>query len=246
MNLVIDIGNTRYKAAVFEGENLLESVEDSHWAAVQALYSRYSCQYGIVCSVRGFQEAIEEELQAALPAPPLLLGHHTPVPLQNLYHTPETLGMDRLAAVVGAQGLYPNQSCLVIDAGTCITYDLIDAQGRYHGGLIAPGVAMRLQAMHHFTQKLPLLDWQSTFGLPHLAGKSTAEAMQGGAVRGVVREMEGLIGDFAVQYPDLRVLICGGDTFFFESMIKHPIFAIQKLVLFGLNRILRYNVLQKN
>jgi len=216
MNLVIDIGNTRYKAAVFEEEKLLESVEDSHWAAVQALYGRYACQYGIVCSVRGLQEAIAEELRAVLPMPPLQLSYHTPVPLQNLYHTPETLGMDRLAAVVGAQGLYPAQNCLVIDAGTCITYDLIDAQGRYHGGLIAPGLAMRLQAMHHFTQKLPLLDWKSSLELPDLAGKSTAEAMQGGAIRGGLREMEGLIEDFARQYPDLQVLICGGDTFFLK------------------------------
>ena len=246
MNIVIDIGNTRYKAAVFEEEQLVESIESKDWEAVTALCCRYACQYALLSSVRKPEANLLEALQGVLSSPLLLLSHQTPVPLQNLYHTPETLGMDRLAAVVGAQGLYPQHNCLVIDAGTCITYDLVDAQGRYQGGLISPGVALRLQAMHHFTQKLPLLPWEASQALPALEGKSTAEAMQGGAVRGTIQEMEGLIGSFAIQYPDLKVLICGGDTFFFESMIKQPIFAVQKLVLFGLNRILRYNVSQKN
>ena len=150
--------------------------------------------------------------------------------------------MDRLAGVVGAKTLYPENNCLVIDAGTCITYDFIDATGVYQGGSIAPGIRMRLEAMHTFTANLPLPDWNPQTSRPSLVSKSTEQALISGAANGTIAEAEQIIATFQEQYASTQVLVCGGDRNFFESTIKHPIFAVRNLVSIGLNRILEHNV----
>jgi type III pantothenate kinase len=168
-----------------------------------------------------------------------MLDHKLPLPIKNNYGTPETLGVDRIAAVCGAQQIFPFQNCLVIDAGTCVTFDIIDKDGVYYGGAISPGMHMRFKAVHTFTARLPLI---SPVPEAKLIGDSTETSIQSGVINGMAAEMVGIIQRYQVKFNDLRVILCGGDTLFFENKLKASIFASPELVLVGLNSILIYNV----
>jgi len=163
----------------------------------------------------------------------------TPLPIRLKYTTPETLGKDRVAAAVGAFHLFPKENCLVVDAGTCLTLDVVSAEGEFLGGNISPGIEMRLKAMHHFTAKLPLVEKVETLG--DWLGDSTKNAMLNGAELGALLEVEGFIGWCQVKFPSLRVVLTGGDADFFVKHTKTKIFAHQNLVLIGLNQILQHN-----
>lgn len=237
MNIVVDSGNTYAKIGWFSGDNLLRyrtmlSFQD----LIQLIKSELPEQimYSSVSRSREeFLKALDEDI------PVLNLSGETPVPIRKDYETPATLGADRVAAAVGAHWLFPASDVLVIDMGTCITYDLVDREGTFQGGLISPGVRMRFNALHTFTKRLPLFDPENS---PDLIGKSTKQAMQSGVMNGMLAEIEGIIERYRNKTPDLRVVICGGDVPFFESSLKPPIFAVPELVLIGLNRILTYNV----
>ena len=164
------------------------------------------------------------------------------LPIRIGYETPHTLGRDRIAAVVGAQSLRPGSNILVIDAGTAITYELLEASGLYVGGNISPGMTTRFRALHHFTQKLPLVSEPEEV---LLVGVSTESAIQAGVVNGIVLEMDGYIDLLRLKYPGLLVFLTGGHSFYFERRLKNRIFADINLVLIGLNRILEYNVENK-
>jgi len=173
----------------------------------------------------------------------LLLSETTPLPFQNLYRTPQTLGKDRLAVVAGSQALFPGQTCLVVDAGTCITYEILTAEGAYTGGNIAPGLRMRLQAMHTFTAKLPLTEPGET---EIRIGYDTRSALMNGAQEGILFEIEGYANYCREQFGAVQVLLTGGDADFLSKKLKSEIFVDQNLVLRGLDQILSYNVhLQK-
>jgi type III pantothenate kinase len=237
-NLTVDIGNTAVKYALFADDALVCSGQvaadtdllgDSRLAQPDNL---------IVASVRaGYSELLT---RLVVPGKKLTLTYETPVPVTNLYETPQTLGADRLAAVIGANYLYPEADCLVIDAGTCITTDFVDRDKNYHGGSIGLGLEMKFRALHTFTQKLPLI--QGVRESVPLAGRNTAEAIRSGVLNGTVAELNGIIGTYRNQSPQLAVVLCGGDAAFFETNLKAPIFVVPELVLIGLNRILNYNV----
>jgi type III pantothenate kinase len=237
LDVVIDIGNTRIKFGLFEQGKLLE--EGSALKVEQLLeqLQPFSVQDVIVSSVALPEPALLERLPHT--GMLLELSHNTPLPVQNLYHTPQTLGTDRLAGVVGANWLFAGQNCLVIDAGTCITYDFIDKDGHYHGGSISPGIDMKFKALHTFTGRLPLTE---RTGNAPLIGQNTREALQSGVIVGTVAEVQGIIARYQQCYPNLTVVFCGGDAAFFETNLKAPIFVIPELVLLGLHRILDYNV----
>lgn len=239
MNLIIDIGNTVAKIAVFDGEELMDIVYDSNRTLehLEEICARYPVEHAIVATVVDLTEEVERRLQA-LPCPLLRLGADTPLPVENLYETPGTLGYDRMAAVVGACARMPGKDILVIDAGTCITYEFIDAAGRYHGGNISPGLHMRFHALHRFTGRLPLVEAE---GRNEPMGKDTETAIRAGVLQGIRYEMEGYIRVMKEKYPGLLVFLTGGDEFSFDTNIKSIIFADKFLVLKGLNRILAYN-----
>ncbi|MGD1843646.1 MAG: type III pantothenate kinase [Thermonemataceae bacterium] len=241
-HLIVDVGNTLYKASIFEASDQQVAIETTTWQSVIDFAQKYAPQRGIVSSVREKNTPLIQSLDSLLSYPLLWLDYTTSLPITNAYDTPHTLGMDRLAGVVGAKTLYPENNCLVIDAGTCITYDFIDATGVYQGGSIAPGIRMRLEAMHTFTANLPLPDWNPQTSRPSLVSKSTEQALISGAANGTIAEAEQIIATFQEQYASTQVLVCGGDRNFFESTIKHPIFAVRNLVSIGLNRILEHNV----
>ncbi|MEM1218043.1 MAG: type III pantothenate kinase [Bacteroidota bacterium] len=238
MHLAIDVGNTRTKIALFESEKLvhLEKVPllTEEWFAQWAY--NHSPKKAILSSVGTRNPALIAELQARYPL--IVLDHQTPLPIANEYRTPETLGKDRVAAVVGAFQLYPGKSNVVIDAGTCITYDLITHDGIYYGGNIAPGITMRLDAMQHFTARLPQPGRSDIHGL---LGDSTNTALQNGAQLGAILEAEGFIKRCEATYGELNVILTGGDADFFDKYLKRNIFVNQNLVLHGLNQILIYN-----
>ncbi len=237
MNIVVDSGNTYAKIGWFSGENLLRYQTMLTFPDLIQLIKSELPERIMYSSVSRSTEEFVEALGENIPV--LNLTGETPVPIRKDYETPQTLGADRVAAAVGANWMFPESDVLVIDMGTCITYDLVDREGVFQGGLISPGVRMRFNALHTFTKRLPLFDPEHN---PQLIGKSTKQAMQSGVMNGMLAEIEGIIERYRNKMPDLRVVVCGGDIPFFESSLKPPIFAVPELVLIGLNRILTYNV----
>lgn len=245
MNLIVDIGNTRTKIAFFQKNTLVEKaiVEAVTLDALSALVKGRNIE-GAIMSITGQdREGIEGWLQKRYFF--IKMATETPLPIENLYSTPQTLGKDRLAAVVAAQSLYPQKNCLVVDSGTCITYNFINNKGQFLGGNIAPGLSMRLKAMHHFTAKLPLIarNTENTEGgVEKLVGQSTEQAMLNGAQIGLLSEVEGFVKRFKNEFGTLKVLITGGDGAFLSEnlQIKNSVYE-PNLVLMGLNRILNFN-----
>ena len=235
-NVVVDIGNTKIKAAVFEEDRIIQRVSA---VSLEEIYQSLEDPnlHFIFSTVRHNQDEILEVFKSQKT---LILTHETPVPLQIDYETPETLGLDRLASAVGAYHLQQND-VLVIDAGTCITYDLITKPGVFRGGVIAPGLNMRMKSMSHFTASLPDIseNWLSIS--ERTPGKSTKECLLQGSKQAMIHEMNGFIAQFTEEYPKLSVILTGGDGPCFESKLKAHIFADFNLVLVGLNRILNYN-----
>lgn len=241
MNLAIDIGNTRTKAAVFEGGALVHYEEwpNGHAPDFFEYATNQAVQNIIFSNVAG---AVPLKVQEQLQQHFCFFELHatTPTPINNQYETPETLGRDRLAAVVGAHALFPGENCLIVDAGTCITYDWLTAAGDYLGGNIAPGLSMRLQAMHEFTARLPAVEIGEG-GAPAI-GRSTKMALRSGAQRGVCLEIEGYTQWSLAEFGAIRALMTGGDAIFLGNKLKSEIFVNHHLVLIGLNKILEYNV----
>ena len=239
LNLIIDIGNTMAKVALFDNNDIVEVLTESNYSlgCLAELCARYPIEQGIVATVIDLNEQVLTDL-AALSFPLLWLNHQTPLPVVNLYETPETLGYDRMAAVVGANEQFPDKDILVVDAGTCITYEFIDSKGQYHGGNISPGMQMRFKALHQFTGRLPLID---SNGRKLPMGRDTETAMRAGVLKGIEYEISGYIESMKHKYPELLVFLTGGDDFSFDTKLKSVIFADRFLVLKGLNRILNYN-----
>lgn len=239
MNLIIDIGNTSTKLAVFERDTLagVFSEPGQSMQTLPQLISTYKIERGIAVTVADIRADVLERLKN-LPFPLLWLNKDTPLPVTNLYRTPGTLGYDRIAAVVGAYDRFPGKDLLVIDAGTAITYEFIDAKGRYHGGNISPGVHMRLKALNQYTSHLPLVSPEGE--LPPI-GQDTETAIRAGVMKGIEYEIRGYIISLRDKYPGLLVFLTGGDGFSFDSKLKNIIFADRFLVLKGLNRILNDN-----
>jgi type III pantothenate kinase len=239
MNLCIDIGNTFTKVAVFDGDNLLhqESLTGFGIDEVEKLKKNFGVKRVIISSVKEDNPRFYKEV-GNLFEKIIILNSGTKVPITNEYKTPETLGKDRLAVVIGANYLYPGRNLLVIDAGSAITFDFIDDKAAYKGGNIAPGLSMRFRALSEFTSRLPLLCPQNEFPL---LGGNTSEAIISGVQNSIIFEVDAYIAQLGKLYPDVITLITGGDAKFFDNKVKNTIFVIPNLVLIGLNRILNFN-----
>ena len=239
MNLIIDIGNTVAKLAVFDGDKVVEVLRGSNHSldCLTILRHKYPIERGILASVIRLSNTIRRQLRE-VDFEVLELDCHTPVPITNMYKSPQTLGMDRLAAAVGANYLMPQKNLLVIDAGTALTYEFIDAEGKYWGGNISPGLYVRFKTLNACCDKLPLIDRRGD--LPEF-GYDTETAIRAGVIHGMEFEIAGYIRLMQKKYPDLLVFLTGGDKFSFDANLKSIIFADRFLVLKGLNRILNYN-----
>ncbi len=239
MNLTIDQGNSSTKIGFFDKGELISTykLKFLEKKALEELISLHRPDKGIISSV-----SVEADpnlinwLQKSLKTL-ILFNHQTPLPFKNSYNTPQTLGKDRLAALAGAQGIYPNTPLLVIDAGTAITFDLL-VNDEYLGGNISPGLQMRFRALHQQTTRLPLVSPQQV----SFWGKSTTEAIVAGVQNGLLMEMSAYYEKIRQIHPEAKIIITGGDTDFFVKNIKNIIFVHSNLVLLGLNRLIEYNV----
>ena len=235
MNLVIDIGNTRIKAAVFDGKKLIAChiIKSFKESSFTALINRYAIRAVIFSSV------VKEEkiLGASEILQVFYLNHNTALPIVNDYATPATLGTDRLANACGAALLFKNKNCLTLDAGTCLKFDLITADAHYKGGAISPGLNMRYKALHDYTGRLPLVKQTDNVAL---TGNTTQTSIASGVQNGIIAEAEYLIAEYKKLYKGLKVVVTGGDMTFFADRLKTHIFAAPDLTLVGLNSILNY------
>ncbi|GAB3899250.1 type III pantothenate kinase [Larkinella knui] len=240
MNIAIDWGNSTIKAGFFDRGKLMEAYPTLSVESLQGLIETHLPEAVVVSSTNRPADQMRQQLRLKPATRWLNVDGYTPVPMEKRYDTPHTLGTDRIASAVGAKVRFPQDDCLVIDMGTCVTYDYVDAESVFHGGMISPGFRMRFRAMHSFTERLPLVEPDEL--RPSLLGKNTRQAMQAGVVNGLLAELNGIIEAHRREHPNIKVLICGGDAPFFESSLKPPIFAVPELVLIGLNRILQHNV----
>ena len=240
MNLIIDIGNTVAKLAVFQQDELLqkEVVEQIKISEkIADIFRRYPQIEKVgVSNVSSVTVELPEKLQQQ--ARVVELSAATRLPFRNLYGTPQTLGNDRKALVAAAVKHYPRQNVLVIDAGTCITYDFKNAADEYLGGGISPGLSMRFKALNTFTANLPLVK----AGEPNLIGNSTVSSINSGVVNGTLLEIEGVINEYSNQHENLMTIITGGDASFLSINLKNGIFANSNFLLEGLNYILEFNI----
>ncbi|MFC0517994.1 type III pantothenate kinase [Mucilaginibacter angelicae] len=237
-SLVIDIGNTLIKIAVFKLDEMLEAnqYEAIDMPVLDALLYKYNPVKAIISSVKKNTEAWQAGLGQKIP----LIHFNTLMTsgINNCYLTPETLGPDRLAAVIGAYNMFPGQNSLVITGGTAITYDGVDTGGNYFGGSISPGLNMRYKALNNYTAGLPLIDADADFDAPY--GNNTTTAIRSGVQNGVKYELTGFIESYKTGDEQLNIILSGGDSIFFDTLLKNSIFAryikIEPyLVLKGLN-----------
>lgn len=244
MNLIVDIGNSLVKLAVFEKGGLVAQRSARYPSAsdFEALLQGRRAGRAIVESTRGDADEIVELVRGYADRV-LEFTPQTPVPIGNAYRTPETLGRDRLAAAVGATVLYPGRNVLIVDFGTAVTIDLVTADGTFRGGCISPGMRMRFRALHDYTARLPLC---SATEREELLGGSTDEAIRQGVMNSIAFEIEGYMTRMREKIDDLCVIFTGGDAKYFAKRIKNTIFANRNLVFCGLDRILEYNASEEH
>lgn len=237
MNLIVDIGNSYAKAAVFDGSRMVEHLRfrEELTGKIDALLADFPIEACAYASVGIPRPDVAERLQHEVPFVLQVTGE-TPTPLRMGYLTPATLGADRLAASVGAASLCPGKDLLVVDAGTCVTYDYVSADARYLGGLISPGLGMRLRALHEQTARLPLV---SADGEVQAVGGDTATAIRSGVMLGLEHEVRGFIRSFKNHHADGCVFITGGNGYRFAREVEAE--RSDALVEIGLNAILLYN-----
>lgn len=237
MNLIADIGNNSAKFFLFNENQIVLHTRrtDGVFDIIREWKGQYNIKHAIVSSVVDLTQEQKSQFEA-LGCPLLWFNSMVKTPLKVTYRTPETLGSDRLAAAVGAWNTTPGHNLLVIDAGSAITIDFVDRTGTYCGGNIAPGIKMRLKALHHFTGRLPMVEKE---GDTPMYGYNTDSAIRSGVLRGVAHEIEGYIQEAREKYGDVFVFLTGGDENSLKNMIKSRIFADKNLVAKGLNGILQ-------
>ena len=239
MNLILDIGNTRIKLAVFQEHTIVEhKITSSHKVEkeIAKMRKKYAIANVILSSVGEIKHNDLEELNEFKNV--VILDHTVKIPFNNNYKTPKTLGVDRIALVSAAIQQYASHNVLVIDAGSCITYDFVDRQKTYFGGAISPGINMRYQSLNMFTANLPKLE-KSEFSL---IGGDTNSSIHSGVLKGILYEIDGVIAEYQHKFPNLTVVLTGGDTNFLAKKLKSSIFANPNFLLEGLNSILIHNL----
>ena len=237
MKLIIDIGNTAVKTALFEEKQLISSavLNDCTLQNILVFVKQQTISHTIISSVKAVDTDIEQIIQYF---DAHLLSENTPLPITIDYKTPNTLGKDRIAGVVGASFLFPKQDVLVLDAGTCLTIDFINKRKVYKGGRISPGIGMRYKALNQFTSKLPLCEFsENSMAL----GDDTHSSIISGVQQGILAEVREIINIYEMENKHTIIVVTGGDCFFFEKELKSSIFANPFLVMEGLNEILDYN-----
>lgn len=240
MNLIIDVGNTFTKFAIYSNNEQLFFHKSETKKIISGfrhvLKKKYPIKKAIISSVGKLNKTKIEILKNALNL--TILNASVSLPFKNNYGTPRTVGADRLALVSASIKNFPNKNVLIIDAGTCITYDFVNSKNEYLGGAISPGIRLRYKSLNNLTAKLPLLDSKQP---QNIIGNSTSESIHSGVVNGIVMEIDGVVNEYQTKFEDLTVILTGGDTEFLSNQLKSSIFAHSNFLLEGLNFILEYN-----
>ncbi len=237
--LILDFGNTLKKIAVFGDETMLDyrATESDAIQIIEEFRQTYkSLQHAILCNVVKVDIHLIAYLKSNFSF--VHFTHETAIPIQNQYLTPQTLGKDRLAAAIGAWHTFPCENILIIDAGSSITYDLVSKTGEYLGGAISLGIRLKAKALHQFTDMLPLATIPEN---APMLGNDTMTCLNSGIVNGIIAEVNGMIENYQSLYNDLKIILTGGDVYYFEKSLKYNIFVAENLVLKGLNYILQFN-----
>jgi type III pantothenate kinase len=244
MYLIIDLGNTNKKFALYSKGRLkkIKAFPEIKLSLVREFVSANpGITHCILSSVIDYPSSIRNYLQKKFFF--IEMDDHTPLPVKNLYKTPQTLGKDRLAAAVAGHMRFSRDPVLVVSAGSCITFDVINEKGEYLGGSISPGIQMRFRALHTFTGKLPLITGKNRIAL---TGTSTGDSILSGVINGSLSEVEGIIAQYLQKYKNLHVILSGGDMKYFDTRLKIKTFAIPNIVTEGLYQILELNAGKNN
>lgn len=235
--ITIDIGNTRSKYAVFEEDVIIEtSTFDPYQNDLKGVITRHP--QIIRCILSSVGGKIEECIEQLKGIDTIILSGNTRLPFKLGYERADQVGSDRLVAVAAAMMERPKQNNLVIDIGTCITYDIITTDHIHYGGPISPGIRLRFKAMNDYTEKLPLCSANNE-EIKYTCN-STEECLRAGVIGGIAHEMDGFINKYSSIYKGLNTFIIGGDNIFFENQLKNCIFADSKFTFNGLKFILDY------
>lgn len=240
MNLIIDIGNTLIKMAVFQDDIILKKktfLKPDFFKNLDELEQKFPKIISVLISSvsktsNKWIQRLGEKYEV------FLLNPQLPQLFTNLYSTPGTLGNDRIGLASAACKKYPGKNVLIIDAGTCITYDFKNDRDEYLGGAISPGIQLRFRALNTFTENLPLLEPEEQV---QLIGSSTHNCIQSGTILGAISEIEGFIAAYRANYKELTIIFTGGDAQLLCKRLKNSIFANSNFLLEGLNYILEYN-----
>ncbi|NNE32803.1 MAG: type III pantothenate kinase [Winogradskyella sp.] len=240
MNLIVDVGNTFVKFAVFNSKALIfknSFVLTEFNKQFKSLRKKYpKVKQAIISSVGHLSDEHIAIISNSVKV--LELSYKTMLPFSNLYKSPETLGVDRMALVSASVAQFPNNNVLIIDAGTCITYDFITNKNDYLGGAISPGLRLRYKSLNNLTANLPLLESKQP---ETIIGNTTESSIHSGVVNGVIKEIDGVIDQYRGMHQDLTVILTGGDAKFLSNQLKNSIFANSNFLLEGLNFILDFN-----
>jgi type III pantothenate kinase len=238
MNLIIDIGNSSTKMAIFDRNEKITVFKSKEFSCekMEKKLAPFKISKAIISSVRNTPEYIFDLLTVNIPHVHIL-SHKSKLPFGIDYETPETLGTDRIAAVAGAYNAFPGSDILVIDAGTAITFEYLSANV-YRGGNISPGLQMRFRALNKFTGKLPLVSQPGEYSFP---GRNTTDAITAGVIMGVTYEINEYIRTFEKKHTNFKIILTGGDSGYLKNKINYQITYMPDIVIDGLNFILEYN-----
>lgn len=238
MNLVLDVGNSLLKIALFEKSELIQKFKfsENYKRNIEDIISKYKVTHSIISNVGRIDDSIINILKESTNL--LLVSNQLKIPFKNLYKSKNTLGQDRLALVSAAAFNFPNENVLIVDVGSCITYDFKNNNNEYLGGGISPGISMRFKSLNIFTSNLPLIDFDSIY---QLIGNNTKNSITSGVVNGTISEINGIIQQYREEFKNIRIILTGGDSNFLLKRIKNTIFADRNFLLIGLNKLLEDN-----
>ncbi len=238
MNLILDVGNSLLKIALFEKSELIQKFKfsDNYKRNIEDIISNYKVTHSIISNVGRIDDSIINILKESTNL--LLVSNQLKIPFKNLYKSKNTLGQDRLALVSAAAFNFPKENVLIVDVGSCITYDFKNNNNEYLGGGISPGISMRFKSLNTFTSNLPLIDFDSIY---QLIGNDTKNSINSGVVNGIISEINGIIQQYREKFKNIRIILTGGDSNFLLKRIKNTIFADQNFLLIGLNKLLEDN-----
>ena len=238
MNLILDVGNSLLKIALFKKSQLIQKFKftENYKRNIEDIISENNVTHSIISNVGRIDDSIINILKESTNL--LLVSNQLKFPFKNLYKSKNTLGQDRLALVSAAAFKFPKENVLIVDAGSCITYDFKNNNNEYLGGGISPGILMRFKSLNIFTSNLPLIDFDS---IHQLIGNNTKNSINSGVINGTISEINGIIQQYCEEFKNIRIILTGGDSNFLLKRIKNSIFADQNFLLVGLNKLLEDN-----